>query len=296
MLRRHPGCSRVPRVTQTPLYAILGPIETPLRKLLELLHDNVGFSWAWSIIALTVIVRLVIFPITARQTKSSLAMQRLSPYIKQLQQKHKDDRVALNEAMMEFYRDNKVNPLASCFPLLIQIPVFLALFGVLKNFAKTQKGNDFSFLFGFVHDIRQHINNGADAVPHNMAAAGWILLVVYIGSQMLSTLTMMTSQNPQQKYMFLLLPLFFAIFLPKFPVGLLLYWITTNLWSLGQYLFIVRFTKTDAEVVLPADSKGRKKVITPKASKATPSNGSAAATKPASQASSAAARRNKRRR
>ncbi|MCW2949079.1 MAG: YidC/Oxa1 family rane protein insertase [Thermoleophilia bacterium] len=286
-------------MTSLPLFAILGPIERPLQRLLEFLHDSAGLPWAWSIIALTVIVRLIIFPITARQTRSSLAMQRLSPYVKQLQQKHKDDRVALNEAMMEFYRDNKVNPLASCFPLLIQIPVFLALFGVLRSFSKHVHGSpgEFSFLFGFVDDIRQQINNHSNLVPHNMAAAGWILLVIYIGSQMLSTVTMMTSQNAQQKWMFMALPLFFAFFLLNFPVGLLLYWITTNLWSLGQYLLIIKFAKSDVEVVLPADSKGRKKVITPKASKATPATGARASSKPASpQASTAAARRNKRRR
>ncbi|MBC7592262.1 MAG: membrane protein insertase YidC [Salinibacterium sp.] len=291
--------------------SILSPLEHVLRNVLEFLHDSAGLSWAWSIIALTAVVRLIILPITAKQTRSSLAMQRLSPYVKQLQQKHKDDRVALNESMMEFYRDNKVNPLASCFPLLIQIPVFLSLFFVLKHFSDVAKStDDFSFLFGFVTDIRQQINNGILAtvgkgdwsrfipIEPNMAGVGWFLLVVYIGSQMLSTVTMMTSQNPQQKYMFLLLPLVFAVFLPAFPVGVLLYWITTNLWSLGQYLAIVRFSKADAEVVLPKDSKGRKKVITPKgAPKAASANsakgGSATATSPAT---TAAARRNKRRR
>jgi YidC/Oxa1 family membrane protein insertase len=108
---------------------------------------------------------------------------------------------------------------------------------------------------------------------------------------MLSTVTMMTSPNPQQKYMFLLLPLFFAPFILKFPIGVMLYWITTNLWSLMQYLIVVRFTDTGKEVVLPADSKGRKKVVTPKASN---KSGTAAASTAASTPTTA--RRNKRRR
>jgi YidC/Oxa1 family membrane protein insertase len=220
--------------------------------------------------------------------------------MKQLQAKHKDDRAALNTAMMEFYKDNQVNPLASCLPLLIQIPVFLSLFFVLKHQSFSGSSSDFSWMFGFVGDIRQHINNGLTGhaatafhpdVAKNWAAAGWILLVIYIGSQMLSTVTMMTSPNPQQKYMFLLLPLFFAPFILKFPIGVMLYWITTNLWSLMQYLIVVRFTDTGKEVVLPADSKGRKKVVTPKASN---KSGTAAASTAASTPTTA--RRNKRRR
>ena len=185
--------------------SILAPIENLLENLLDVLHVQAGLTWAWSIIALTVIVRLAIFPLTAKQTRSSLAMQRLAPYQKQLQAKYKDDRAALNQAMMEFYRDNKVNPLASCLPLLIQIPIFLSLFFVLKHPEAFTSGNqDFSWLFGFVDDIRQHINNGltGDAaakydpdVVKNWALSGWILLIFYIGSQMLSTVTMMTSPN-----------------------------------------------------------------------------------------------------
>lgn len=250
---------------------ILAPIESLLEDVLHWLHTTAGLSWAWSIIALTVIVRLAIFPLTAKQTRSSLAMQRLAPYQKQLAAKYKDDRAALNQAVMEFYRDNKVNPLASCFPLLIQIPIFLSLFFVLKSTdAFTGGSNDFSWLFGFVDDIRQQINNNMSPakmasfdpnVVKNWTATGWVLLIVYIASQMLSTVTMMTSPNPQQKWIFMLMPLFFAPFILSFPVGVMLYWITTNLWSLGQYLLVVRFTDTSKEVVLPADSKGRKKVV-----------------------------------
>lgn len=256
--------------------SILSPIENGLEHVLLLLHENVGLTWAWSIIVLTALVRLAIFPLTAKQTRSSLAMQRLAPYQKQLQAKYKDDRAALNQAMMEFYRDNKVNPLASCFPLLIQIPIFLSLFFVLRH-PETFQGHstDFSWLFGFVDDIRQHINNGLTGsaaekfvppVMKNWVASGWILLLVYVGSQLTSTLTMMTSPNPQQKYLFMLMPVLFVPFILKFPIGVMLYWITTNLWSLLQYLIVVRFTDTAKEVVLPADSKGRKKVVGAKSS------------------------------
>ena len=283
----------------TPLLPnILTPIENVLEELLLQLHKS-GLTWAWSIIALTVIVRLIIYPLTSKQTKSSLAMQRLQPYLKQLQSKHKDDRTALNQATMEFYRDNKVNPLASCLPLLIQIPVFLSLFFVLKDFtAPSGTSDNFSFLFGFVDDIRQNINNSSDQVPKNWAPAGWILLVFYIASQMLSTVTMMTSPNPSQKWMFMAMPLLFAPFILNFPVGVMLYWITTNLWSLGQYLLIVRFTKIDAEIVLPADSKGNKKTVTPKGSKQAkqPAKGDKSPASGQDRPQTSHARRNKRRR
>ncbi len=248
---------------------ILSPIESVLEDLLVWIHETSSLTWAWSIIALTAIVRLAIFPITAKQTRSSLAMQRLAPYQKQLAAKYKDDRAALNQAVMEFYKDNKVNPLASCLPLLIQIPIFLALFFVLKDFeAPANTSSNFSWLWGFVDDIRTDIND---------STSGWILLFVYIASQMLSTVTMMVSPNPQQKWIFLLLPIFFAPFILTFPIGVMLYWITTNLWSLFQYLLVVRFTDTDKEVVLPADSKGRKKVVAPKASNKNQQPSSAAA-------------------
>lgn len=280
--------------------SILAPIEDLLEHVLVWLHTTAGLTWAWSIIALTVIVRLAIFPITAKQTRSSLAMQRLQPYLKQLQAKYKDDRQELNVKMMEFYRDNKVNPLASCLPLLIQLPVFLSLFFVLKNpDVFVGHSTDFSWMFGFVDDIRQHINNGMSAkemakfdpdVIKNASYAGWILLIVYVGSQMLSTVTMMNSPNPQQKWLFMLLPILFVPAILRFPVGVMLYWITTNLWSLFQYLLVVRFTDTDKEVVLPADSKGRKKVVTPKAS-----NKDRAVAGGSGQGSQQAPRRNKRR-
>jgi YidC/Oxa1 family membrane protein insertase len=281
---------------------ILAPIEAFLEDLLVWIHTNTGLTWAWSIIALTCLVRLAIFPITAKQTRSSLAMQRLQPYMKQLQAKHKDDRQALNAAMMEFYRDNKVNPLASCLPLFIQLPIFFSLFFVLRGFkAPSGTSKDFSWMFGFVGDIRQHISNDMTAkamaaadpdIVKNMAIVGPILMVIYIGSQMLSTNTMMTSPNPQQKWIFLLLPLFLApiTWLYGFSVGVMLYWITTNLWSLGQYLLVVRLTDTSKEVVLPADSKGRKKVVTPKAS-----NKDQVVASGSDQSSQSAPRRNKRR-
>ena len=231
------------------------PIENLLEDLLHLIHDETGLTWAWSIVALMAIVRLAIFPITAKGTRSMLAMQRLQPYMKQLQEKYKKDRQELNTRMLEFYRDNKVNPLASCFPLLLQLPIFLALFFVLKDF--NYKGDDnLSFLFGFVSNITTEVKAaGFD---------GWVLLLFYVISQVFSSKVMMTSPDPRQRMMFMLLPVVIAPFLIGFPIGVLIYWITTNLWTLAQHVVIVKFTNTDREVIMPRDNKDRKKVIGPK--------------------------------
>lgn len=240
---------------------ILSPIEDLFEDGLTQIHVTTDLTWAWSIIALTAVVRIAIMPLTIKQTRSMLSMQRLQPYVKQLQQKYKDDRQELNERMMEFYRINRVNPLASCLPIVVQLPVFLALFFVLKDFKPTITSagdRDFSFLFDFVSDIRTNIGDAG--------AAGWALLIFYVASQMLSSRVMMTTQNPQQKLLFMLLPVFFVPFVINFPIGVMLYWITTNLWTLGQHLVVVRLSTPIQEIKLPTD-KGEKKIV-PKAVKA----------------------------
>lgn len=282
----------------TALLPLLEPLEDPLEQLLTQIHLTTGLTWAWSIIALTALVRTVILPITVKQTRSMLAMQKLQPYVKQLQQKYKDDRQALNQAMMEFYRSNRVNPLASCLPLLLQIPIFTALFFVLRDFQPPQNtSQNLGFLWGFVNDITRDLND--------VGIQGWILLVFYVGSQMFSTMVMSTSPDPRQKWLFMLLPVFFVPFVINFPVGVMLYWITTNLWTFGQHMVVVRLTNTDREIVLPPDAKGRQKTITPKGQRPSTSKGSQGSSGPRGAtrgddapagSASARARRNKRRR
>jgi hypothetical protein len=117
----------------TPLF-LLEPIEGPLTSLLEWLHTSVGLSWAWSIVALTILVRIVLLPLTVRQIHSMQSMQAHMPEMKALQQRYKDDKQKRNEELMKFYKENKINPAASCLPILFQIPVFISLFFVLRDF------------------------------------------------------------------------------------------------------------------------------------------------------------------
>ena len=212
------------------LAAILGPIEDVLTNALEWLHSSAGLTWAWAIVALTLIVRMVILPLTIKQIRSMQRLQVHAPQLKAIQQKYKNDKQRMNEEVMKFYRENKVNPAASCLPILLQIPVFISLFFVLKDFEKEvfpqYPDSDLGWL-GIVPNITD---------PINSHWSGWLLLVIYIGSQVASTLFMATTMDNRQKYIFLGLPFVFAFFIVNFPMGLMLYWVTTNLWTVGQGL------------------------------------------------------------
>ncbi|MBC7293290.1 MAG: membrane protein insertase YidC [Thermoleophilia bacterium] len=101
--------------------------------ILRFIHENLGLSWSWSIVVLTVIVRVVLIPLTWRQIKSMRAMQALQPQIRAIQEKYKEDRQVLNQKLMEFYQENKVSPFGSCLPLILQLPVFLGLYYMLRQ-------------------------------------------------------------------------------------------------------------------------------------------------------------------
>ena len=171
------------------------------------------------------------------------SMARLQPEIKKLQEKYKGDKERLNQEMMSFYQENKVNPFASCLPMVAQLPVFLSLFYMLRVDLR--------------HDICPEINplgtanpkpcgDGGDAqflfIPDlTNRAYGYvlvILIVLYVGSQLASTLLMSTTTDKTQRMIFLALPFFFVLFVWQFPAGLLVYWITTNLWTIVQQAIV----------------------------------------------------------
>ncbi len=213
---------------------LLTPIENVLTAVLEWLHSSIGLPWAWAIVVLTLIVRMVILPLTIKQVRSMQRLQVHAPELKAIQQKYKSDRARMNEEVMKFYKENKVNPLASCFPLLLQIPVFFALFFVLRDFEKEvfpkYPDSELGWL-GIVPNITQDINSHW---------SGYLLLVIYVGSQLASTYFMSTTMDPRQRYIFLALPFLFIFFVINFPIGLMLYWSTTNLWTVGQGLITRR--------------------------------------------------------
>ena len=218
-----------------PAANILQPLIDVANGVLQFFHDNAGLSWGGSIIALTVVTRAVLIPLTYRQLKGMRALQALQPQIKEIQAKYKNDKQRMQQEMMRFYQENKVNPFASCIPLLAQLPVFITLFYVLRHELPSDIGceaghcgAEASFLF--INDLT------AKAVGGELIA----LLILYVGTQLISGMVMSVTADKSQRMMMFILPLVFVPFVINFPAGLVLYWITTNIWTIGQQYTIQR--------------------------------------------------------
>jgi YidC/Oxa1 family membrane protein insertase len=242
-------------MTSLPIANVFQPLIDLFDGVLVFFHDSVGLSWGFSIIALTLVVRAVLVPLTLRQFKSMQAMQRLAPEIKEMQARYKDDRERLNQEMMKFYKENKVNPLGSCLPLVMQLPVFFSLFYMLRSDLKID-----------ICGPREHIIQVAEKAGHSLTTIGCnqvrpgsagflfisdltfkatgavlvVLLVLYVGSQLLSSVMMSTTVDRNQRMIMMALPFVFVPFIQSFPAGLIVYWITTNLWTVGQQYLIRR--------------------------------------------------------
>jgi YidC/Oxa1 family membrane protein insertase len=206
---------------------ILSPLENVLTEVLTWLHESGGLSWAWSIVALTVIVRMLLVPVAIRQIHSMQSLQIHAPEMKAIQQRYKADRQRQSEELMKFYKENKINPYASCLPIVFQIPIFISLFFVLKDFEKeifAQSGGSLEWLNGLINIVEP-------------VKGGWgpVLIAIYVASQLTSTYLMSTAmQSKAQRYMIMVLPVVFLPFILRFPSGLMIYWLTTNLWTTGQ--------------------------------------------------------------
>ena len=209
-------------------------------EVLVFFHDNVGLSWGGAIIALTIFVRALLIPLTYKQLKGMRALQALQPQIKEIQAKYKNDKQRMQQEMMRFYQENKVNPFASCIPLIAQLPVFITLFYVLQHdlrfdicgqtakvCSEVPPGN-WGESFLFIPDLTAKAEGGVLIA----------LLVLYVGTQLISGLVMSVTADKSQRTMMFLLPLIFVPFIISFPAGLILYWITTNIWTIGQQFTI----------------------------------------------------------
>ena len=227
----------------------LTPLEHAARHVLNWLHFSVGLSWAWSIVALTVIVRMLLVPLTVKQIHSMQSLQRHAPQMKEIQKKYKQDKQKQNEELMKFYKENQINPAASCLPMLVQLPVFIALYYSLRHFAKEPASlhpGSLSFLH-FIPSIADHTTSHW---------GGFVLLVIYVGSQMASTVFMAATVDKMQRTLFMVMPLVFVFVIARFPAGLVLYWVTTNLWTVGQGLITRRLVpKTPAPLVEKKSSR-----------------------------------------
>ncbi len=203
--------------------SLLSFLINPLREVLVFFHNNLHLSWALSIILLTVIIRMILIPLTAKQYTSMRAMQKLQPKMKELQKKFKDDRQKLNEEVMKLYKEHKVNPFGSCLPLLIQLPITMALYYMIRSQHLT---GDVSFLW-----------------IHNINNADHILVGIYVASQMASSVLLTTTTDKSQRLLMLLMPLFIGVVTLGFPAGALLFWATSNILMVGQQLIVREFVK-----------------------------------------------------
>ena len=233
-------------MTPLVLANILQPLIDIANSVLKFFHDDVGLSWGGAIIALTIVTRALLIPLTYKQLKGMRAMQALQPQIKELQAKYKNDRQRMQQEMMKFYQENNVNPFASCIPLVAQLPVFITLFYTLKTVLPEDigctAGDCPQSAFLFIPDL-------------TASATGWVLgvlLVLYVGTQLISGLVMSVTAEKSQRRLMMILPFVFVPFIINFPAGLVLYWITTNVWTIGQQYVIQKVVPAPAVVTASA--------------------------------------------
>jgi YidC/Oxa1 family membrane protein insertase len=268
---------------------VLQPLIDLCEVVLEFFHNTVGVGWGLAIILMTFTIRLAILPLTFRGAKGMQEIQQLQPEMKRLQERHKGDRQRMQQETMKLYQEHGVNPLSSCLPILLQLPFFLALYFLLSgdNFAADLERTDPSFLF--IPDL---------AAPPTGVVLG-VLIAVYIATQLGSSMVSMISADPMQRRIFMALPFVFGIFILfyDFPAGLLVYWITTNVWTVGQQLLIRRMypkpEPIDRSDVSAKPAHG-KPVAEPAAATATAGAGNAAKAGPAKPPPSARRKRKKR--
>src|SRR5918996_1921869 len=234
---------------------VLQPLIDACEAVLQFWHGVIGNgpnSWGWSIILLTFTVRIFILPLTFKGVKSMQRLQTFQPEIKKIQERYKDDKQRMNQEVMAFYQREKVNPLGSCLPLLLQIPFFISLFYLLRS---DEFQADIANNPGFYP-----IDNLAENVTGDPVLLG-ALIVLYVGTQLAASAVTAFSADPMQRRIMLALPFVFVIFIINFEAELILYWITTNVWTIGQQLLVKKLypkpppREPEAEEAKPARGK-----------------------------------------
>lgn len=247
----------------TPLYYAISGIMLAWHELFSLfLAPDGGLSWALSIIGLTVVIRVLLIPLFVKQIKSSRNMQLIQPKARELQKKYGHDRQKLAEETMKLYKDSGTNPFASCLPILLQMPIFFALFRVLdqaargngRGFLSDERALDFgqSQIFGVI-PISETFWRSApwSANPQTSVMIVALILVLSMTATTFLTQRQLMSKNmpadalsgpyaQQQKILLYVLPVAFGLGGVAFPIGVLLYWTTSNLWTMGQQFYVIR--------------------------------------------------------
>ncbi len=249
----------------TPLYYAISAILLGWHEVFSLVLDpEGGLSWALSIIGLTLVIRICLIPLFVKQIKSSRNMQLIQPKVKELQKKFGHDRQKLAEETMKLYKDAGTNPFASCLPILLQMPIFFSLFRLLDHAAKSGEGR------GFLSDERAAIFGEAkifgqipisdtfwQAGPWSSGSPDVGVMIVAAILVLAMTATTFTTQRQlmrknmpadaltgpyaqQQKILLYILPVAFGLGGVAFPIGVLLYWTTSNMWTMGQQFYVIR--------------------------------------------------------
>ena len=203
-------------------YGWVTAIAKPLFWLLTFLHGILG-NWGWAIVALTILVKLAFFPLQAASYRSMAKMRKVQPRLNAIRERYGDDRMKLNQAMMELYKEEKINPLGGCLPILVQIPVFIALYWVLLASVEIRNAP----WIGWIHDLSS---------PDPF----YILPLLMAGTMFLQTHLNPKPADPVQAKMMMFMPLIFSIMFFFFPSGLVLYWVVSNIFSIAQQWVITR--------------------------------------------------------
>lgn len=217
---------------------ILGFLEGPLESLLVFLNDQGKLTIGWAIVVLTVIVRLVLLPLFVSQYRSARNMQQVAPLMQAVKKKYANDKRKQQEEMMRIFQEHRVNPFGSCLPIVFQVPVFIALYYVLRDFAKTHPDIAERSFMGIIPDVAQQFRD--------MGWGSLVLAAVYGLSQLLATevsfaTSPQTSELQRKIFRFIPIPIVAGLFLyPTVPAGLVLYWLTTNLWTGAQQVVLKR--------------------------------------------------------
>ena len=246
-----------------PLYIAVSWVITSIHSLLSpIFGEASGVSWSVAIIGLVIIIRIILIPRFVKQIKSQRALTALQPHLKEIQKKYKDDRQKQSEEMMKLYKEHKTNPLASCFPILAQAPIFFALFTVLNGIGKNPPVPHGVLTLADAESAAQAKFFGAPISETFLGSSSGTVKIVTVLLIAFMSLTTFTTQRQlmvkgmpkmdssnnmmlqQQKIMLYLFPVIFAVSGVNFPIGVLIYWSTTNLWTWGQQFYVIKRNPT----------------------------------------------------
>ncbi|MFI5522089.1 membrane protein insertase YidC [Streptomyces platensis] len=252
----------------SPLYIAVSWIIVQFHSFYSLIFDkDSGAAWGLSIVSLVVLIRICLIPLFVKQIKSTRNMQALQPKMKAIQERYKSDKQRQSEEMMKLYKETGTNPLSSCLPILAQSPFFISLYQVLNHIAQNKvvgvidqpllESAQKAHIFGaplaakFMDSAEKIQSLGASVVDVRVVTIVMIVLMsasqFYTQRQLMTKNVDLTVKTPfmqQQKMLMYVFPIMFAVFGINFPVGVLVYWLTTNVWTMGQQMFVIRRNPT----------------------------------------------------